>query len=268
MLGLVLCPGEQKHSTGAECREDWSTANAGSFGASSSGSRSATNRTVLMVLPPHRRRAWCPVLFLAGFMLPWTRFWVLGPLRTRLKMNRLSAQMGPLPCGRDLLRAPSPVLLGYLLWESRLLWKNCGVPGHPRTGFPQLHLSACWWGWIGQVTQLGWHLTLTRLRGSHPRPRQMSARLRMTTLMSWPRLVLHDSVTWDRDTPLVKATGAVTSAGPAGIKQPGVMNLGQRLLNLAAWKCWQLCNKHWGCLQCQIIMTWHLPRTFALETFQ
>ena len=22
MLGLVLCPGEQKHSTGAECRED------------------------------------------------------------------------------------------------------------------------------------------------------------------------------------------------------------------------------------------------------
>ena len=43
-----------------------------------------------------------------------------------------------------------------------------------------------------------------------------------------------DSVTWDRDTPPVKATRAVTSAGPAGIKQPGVMNLGQRLLNPAA----------------------------------
>ena len=94
--------------------------------ASSSRSRSTANRTALMVLPPHRRKslkAWCPVLldlFFTGIMLLWTRYWVLGPLRTTLKMIRLSAQMGPLPCGRGLLRATSPVLLGYLLWE-RLL---------------------------------------------------------------------------------------------------------------------------------------------------
>ena len=51
------------------------------------------------------------------------------------------------------------------------------------------------------------------------------------------------------------------------VKQPGVMNLGQRLLNLAAWRCRQLCNKHQGCRQYPITMTkWHLPRTFALET--
>ena len=111
---------EQKHSAGATCCEDWSATNAGSAGASSSG-LPQTRLTVLMVLPPHRRkllRAWCPVLlglFLAGFRLPWTRFWVLGPLRTKLKMMWLSAQMGPLPCGWGLPRATSPpVLLGHL----------------------------------------------------------------------------------------------------------------------------------------------------------
>ena len=142
------------------------------LGPVSPGASVPQNRlTVLMALPPHWRkslRAWCPVLlglFFAGFTLPWTRYWVLGPLRTRLKMIGLSAQMGHPPCRRGPLRATSPVLLGYLLWESRLLLTNCGVQGRPRTGFPQLHLSACWWGWISQVTQLGWHLTLTRLSG-------------------------------------------------------------------------------------------------------
>ena len=233
-----------------------------------------------MVLPPHRKkllRAWCPVLlglFLTGFTLPWTRFWVLGLLRTRLKMIRLSAQMGPLPCRRGLPRTTSPVLLGHLLWESRLPWTNCGVAGPLRTGLPQLHLSACWWGRISQVTQLGRHLTLARLRGvrtpwvlSHPRPRQTSAQLWMTALMSWPRL---DSVTWDRNMPPVKAAGAVTSGGPAGSCQTARSHESRSTSTQPGGSkvSTAICNKHRGCLQYPIIMTWHLPRTFALEMFQ
>ena len=167
MLGLVLCPGVELPQSrsfllGPHAVKTRLLQMLVQLGPVHPGAGLPQTRlTVLMVLLPHRRkslRAWCLVLlglFLTGFMLQRTTFWVLGPLRTRLKMIGLSAQMGPLPCGQGLLRDTSPVLLGHLLWESRLLWTNCGVPGCLRTGFSQLHLSACWWGWIGQVPSVG-----------------------------------------------------------------------------------------------------------------
>ena len=98
-----------------------------------------TRLTVLMELPSHRRKlpgVWCPVLlglFLVGFRLPWDN---LSSARSseKSKMVRFSAQLEPLPFGRGLPWATSPVLLGCLLQESWLPRTNCGVPGPPRTG--------------------------------------------------------------------------------------------------------------------------------------
>ena len=215
---------EQKHSSGAECCEDSGLPQMlVQLGpVSPRAGLPQTGLTVLMVLPPHRRkslRAWCPVLlglFLAGFRLPWTRFWVLGPLRTKLKMIRLSAQMGPLPCGRGQYLEPKscpagPSPLGELatmgkLWSARLsenwistvaafsLWVGMDQPGDPVGPVLDPHQASRGLDTVSAVS-------------SETQKEVCSAKDDNTNELTQ---IGTDNATQDRDVPPVEAAGAVT----------------------------------------------------------
>ena len=272
---------EQKHSAGTECCEDWSTANAGSVGASFSGSWCTAKQThssdgassslkevteSLMSSPVGpvlcRVHATVDNILSAGSFENQTQDdWTLSSDGTPAVQMGPTASHKSCPAGLSPLGKPATIdkLRSARLSENLIstvapfsLLVGMDQPGDPV-------------GLALDPYQASRGLDTVSAVSSETQTDVCSAMDDNTNEITQ---IGADSVSQDRDTPPVKATGAVTSAGPAGIKQPGVMNLGQYLLNPAARRCWQLCNKHWGCLQYPIIMTWHLPRTFALETFQ